>query len=85
MVERGCRLRCREHCSGGFQNHWPSEEPVYNISDDIYPRYRQYYLSLDIDLSKIPVKRKGWRTLLDLLNVTQGTCTCFRVQSYSWI
>ena len=30
--------------------------------------YRQYYLTLDVDLSAIPVRRGGWRLLLDVLN-----------------
>ena len=31
-------------------------------------RYRQVLLSLDADLERIPVRGKGWRTVLFLLN-----------------
>lgn len=31
-------------------------------------RYRQVFLALDVDLERIPVRGKGWRTVLFLLN-----------------
>ncbi len=34
-----------------------------------YDRYRQYYLSLDVDLSRIPVKNKYLKAAFELLNV----------------
>ncbi len=36
-----------------------------------YPPYRQYYLSLDIDFTKIPAKRKWVRTAALLLNTVK--------------
>ncbi|WP_228851998.1 DUF2279 domain-containing protein [Aegicerativicinus sediminis] len=44
----------------------------YNSEESgLYPqdRYRQYYLSLDLDLSKIPTKSHFLRTVFDVLNL----------------
>jgi len=45
---------------GGIEN--PSNLPYYD-------RYRQYYLSLDIDLKKIPTKSKVLKVLFSVLNI----------------
>ncbi len=41
----------------------------FQLSPTEYPRYRQIYLSPDIDLTKIPVKNKVLKTLLAGLNI----------------
>jgi len=46
---------------GGFAN--PDEPGV-----PTFDRYRQYYLSLDIDLTRIPAKRQWVRTLLNVIS-----------------
>jgi Predicted periplasmic lipoprotein (DUF2279) len=43
----------------------------YNLAPantDVYPRYRQYLLSLDVDLSRIPTKSKFLKTVFKALN-----------------
>ena len=52
---------------GGFQNSWIDNDG----NTVVFPeeRYRQFFLSLDADLTKIPVKRKGFKPLLYILNV----------------
>lgn len=52
---------------GGYKNEWADGETHYSILD--YPRTNQYYLSLDIDLTKIKVKNNFLRTALHLINV----------------
>ena len=52
---------------GGEDNIWEDAKGiVYNRSD--IKRYRQYYLALDYDLTKIPTKNPNVKTLLFLLN-----------------
>lgn len=51
---------------GGDDNIYVSEGTYYNMSD--IPRYRQYYIAPDIDLTKIKVENKYLRTTLLLLN-----------------
>jgi Predicted periplasmic lipoprotein (DUF2279) len=45
------------------------ENPA-GISPD-FKRYRQYYFSLDLDLNKIPCKRKWVKTVLSTLNIVK--------------
>jgi len=54
---------------GGYKNEWMKDGAHYVLDDDTFPRYSQYYLSVDVDLSKIPVKSPFLRTLLKALNV----------------
>jgi hypothetical protein len=42
---------------------------VFNIDKNSFPRYRQYYLSLDIDLTKIKTKSHFLRTIFHAVNV----------------
>jgi hypothetical protein len=53
---------------GGYKNEWPAEAPEFRLSDADYPRYRQCYLSLDIDLSRIKTKSKFIKTLARTFN-----------------
>jgi hypothetical protein len=42
---------------------------VFNIDKNEYPRYRQFLLSLDVDMSKIKVKNHFLNTLIHTFNV----------------
>ncbi len=53
---------------GGYVNQWPSANPAFILSEKDYPRYRQFYVSLDIDLSKIKTKSKAINTVLRTIN-----------------
>lgn len=48
---------------GGYSNAWLEDGALFKLSESDYPRYRQYYLSLDIDLTKIKTKSRLLRTL----------------------
>lgn len=54
---------------GGFENAWMEDGAEFEITDPALDRYRQYYLSLDIDFSRIPSRSPFVRTLLGMLNV----------------
>lgn len=51
---------------GGYDNHWARDGE--NFFTDL-PRYDQYYLSLDVDLTRIPVKSPWLKTLFSVLNI----------------
>jgi Predicted periplasmic lipoprotein (DUF2279) len=55
---------------GGFSNEWEVEETgsVFKIPDGVLTRQRQFYLSPDIDLTRIKTKSPLLRTLLFLAN-----------------
>jgi len=62
---------------GGFRNVWcddplisPEFCPPHLLIDRSHiPRYRQWYLSPDIDLSRIHSEKQGVRLVLDILNI----------------
>ncbi len=52
---------------GGFDNRWTEEGEVFQTD---LTRYRQYYLSFDIDFTRLPGHDKPWiRGLYQLLNL----------------
>lgn len=53
---------------GGYANDWPTKKPEFSASKTDFPRYRQFYLSLDIDLSKIKTKSKFINTIAKTIN-----------------
>ncbi|WP_170110340.1 DUF2279 domain-containing protein [Flavilitoribacter nigricans] len=59
-----------ENMFGGFDNKWTDSDSggLFRLSTADYPRYRQYYLSLDVDLSRIKTKSRLLRTFLRCIN-----------------
>jgi uncharacterized protein YfiM (DUF2279 family) len=63
---------------GGFSNEWCANKDleygdcpeVDRRSTDI-PRLRQYYLSMDIDFSKIPTRSPALKTFLEIINIVK--------------
>lgn len=59
-----------ENVYGGFDNTWETEDgSVYALPETDYKRYRQIFLSFDIDMTKIPVKNKFLKTLFSGINI----------------
>lgn len=55
---------------GGYLNDWIDASGNHISLDNInYPRYNQYYLSLDLDLRKIPTHHSYLKTLFFVLNI----------------
>ena len=48
---------------GGFSNADSDGNPITNI-----PRYRQYYISLDVDWTRIPTRSKFLKTVFNLIS-----------------
>lgn len=42
---------------------------VYRLDPDLYPRTRQFYLSFDIDLTRLPLRNRFLRLLAGTLNI----------------
>ena len=53
---------------GGFENEWYEDEVFYQLDNKEYPRYRQFFLSLDLDLTRFKTKSPILKTLLFLAN-----------------
>ncbi|MFK8102334.1 MAG: DUF2279 domain-containing protein [Saprospiraceae bacterium] len=58
-----------ENMYGGFENRWEEDGASYILDSDLYPRYRQFYLSLDIDLTRIKTKNRFLKTLFSAINI----------------
>jgi len=59
-----------ENMYGGFENEWADDEGNrFVVSDIDYPNYKQYYLGLDIDLTRIKVKSPFLKSVLSVLNI----------------
>lgn len=58
-----------ENLYGGTQNRWTDDQghQFYLFAQD-FPRYRQFFLSLDIDLTRIPVKNRFLRSLFHAIH-----------------
>jgi uncharacterized protein YfiM (DUF2279 family) len=56
-----------ENVYGAFKNNWVENGQTYSAGE-AFPRYKQYYLSLDIDLSRIKTKSKILRTVFRTFN-----------------
>lgn len=57
-----------ENLYGGFVNRWNDNGNTYVLDVEDYPRYRQLYLSFDVNLKKIPTRRPFLRSLLSIIN-----------------
>lgn len=54
---------------GGTENIGKNPDGSINFSRTDIKRYRQWYLAPDIDLTKIPTRKKGIRTALSIVNI----------------
>ena len=73
---------------GGFENRWENEDETYVLTPPQYDRARQYYLSFDIDFSRIKTRSSFLNSFLNALNIikipspalelTQGSGLKFR-------
>ncbi|MEO6133201.1 MAG: DUF2279 domain-containing protein [Saprospiraceae bacterium] len=58
-----------ENMFGGFENKWKIGNTEYKLSGEKYPRFRQLYISPDLDLSKIKIKSRPLKTLVCMANI----------------
>ena len=58
-----------ENMYGGFNNQWAINDENFILDPNLYPRYRQFVLALDYNLSAFRSKSPFVNTLIDLLNL----------------
>ena len=58
-----------ENMFGGFENEWTVDQSEFIVDQTLYPRHQQYYLGLDVDLTRIKVKSPFLKSLLSVLNI----------------
>ncbi|MCB0669560.1 MAG: DUF2279 domain-containing protein, partial [Saprospiraceae bacterium] len=54
---------------GGFSNTWKTENAVFTLPEETYPRLREWYLAPDIDFRKIKTQNALLKTLFNILNI----------------
>ncbi len=64
---------------GGFKNEWVTPNDHYILESE--KRIRQYYLSLDLDLSKLKVKNHFLKTGLSILNIIKIPAPSLEINS----
>lgn len=57
-----------ENLFGGTENRWEEDGVEYRVDDSKFPRYSQYYLSLDVDFTRIKTKSRLLKTLFHTIN-----------------
>jgi len=70
-----------ENLYGGTDNIWESGENTFVLDPAIYPRYQQFYLSLDIDLTKIKTKNHFLRTVFHTINLIKIPAPALEINS----
>ncbi|MEO6189711.1 MAG: DUF2279 domain-containing protein [Saprospiraceae bacterium] len=68
---------------GGTKNEWKDSNGTFiQLSPTQYPRYNQYYLALDLDLRKIPIRNKFLKTSLSILNIFKFPAPALEFNSF---
>ena len=70
-----------ENLYGGFDNRWETEGSIFESDDRLYPRFSQYYLSLDIDFSRIPTRKPWLKTIFHTINWLKVPAPALEFQS----
>ncbi len=70
-----------ENLFGGFENRWETNGHVFVADDRLHPRFSQYYLSLDIDFSRIPTRKPWLKTLFHTINWLKVPAPAIEFQS----
>lgn len=52
---------------GGYSNEWVKGGEHFIVPDNVLSRYNQYYIGLDVDLGRIPVRNPYLKTVFGIL------------------
>ena len=70
-----------ENLYGGFSNSWTEGDANYQLSPTRFERYKQFYLSPDVDFSRIPSQSKWLRTVFRILNIFKVPAPALEINS----
>lgn len=57
-----------ENMFAGYETFWEEDGRVFQVDNELYPRYSQVFLSFDVDLRRIPTRHRALRTAFGVLN-----------------
>lgn len=58
-----------ENMLGGYNNFWTHNGQVYNLDNNQFPRYSQFYLGFDVDLPRLNPKSPFLKTVCSVFNI----------------
>jgi len=58
-----------ENLYGAQKNQWTENNVTYSLHEERYPRIGQFYISPDIDLSKLKIRHQTIRTICRIFNI----------------
>jgi hypothetical protein len=70
-----------ENLFGGFENTWIVGDETFILDSRVYPRYKQFYLSLDVDLTKIKTDNHFLKTLFSFFNIVKVPAPALEVNT----
>ncbi len=70
-----------ENLFGGYANTWTEGDARFQLSPVDHRRYKQFYLSPDIDFSRIPSRSKWVRTAFRILNIFKIPAPALEIDS----
>lgn len=65
---------------GGFENSWDVDGETF-VLDSSYDRYKQFYLGLDVDLTRIEVKNHFLKSLFSTLNIFKAPLPAIEINT----
>ena len=70
-----------ENMYGGYTNTWQQGSETFTVDADLYPRTRQYFIGLDLDLTGIKTKNSFLSALLRGLNIFRVPAPALEINS----
>jgi hypothetical protein len=58
-----------ENLFGGFSNTWKTDEASFQLSNADFPRYKQWFISPDIDFNRIKTDKPWLKMVFSVLNI----------------
>ena len=58
-----------ENLYGGFENKWAVVNQEFQLDDKLFPRYRQFFIGVDLDLTRMGINNYYLKSLMRVLNI----------------
>lgn len=58
-----------ENLFGGFENRWDSTSSYFQLDEEIFPRYRQFFIGIDLDLTRMGINNYYLKSIMQIFNI----------------
>jgi len=66
---------------GGFENEWITDGEQFIVPEDAFPRVHQFYLGLDLDLTKIKTENDFLKGVFSIFNIFKAPSPALEINS----